>query len=1471
MTSTGPASSKNHVLSSKREAGVAILTDRVLSSTVISASVESSKLSLNGSSLRSTPTLNPFFRRDVLVKRLLLTRQQMQQGINEHDHNENKMNSTSRKRSHPPITQLNPLLERTQDSSLNIYDVAIIDSNEMWEELSSIIPLLSYGEESSALISALLEEHASSTESLSSYGCDEIKDDAKNGAKNQNNSAKAQQIVSSLLSTLENMLKARNLLRRNERRMPSEELKNPPALKKRKTSSATAKDPQPSARKLTNNASEILPWNILLRMAIRITTYAAKQLQGSLHNTLKEDASDNTKQQSVDNAREQDTGMHPLLQVFDVVLSDLHVALRTERYYSHQTSADPSEFRTAHSSNDRMIRDWRSSINSNNERVVWGPSRYSFLKDRQLVDKLFESFSMNVDMIEWKEKVDLVIVALDEYTTMGHDTLLANGSDNKIPNGTVNRQRNPSTANIIANLSRTHVQRFEKQMEEEEKHPRCGLKKDCPDPVLSTNLLHTMGAQKGVVVDSHDEEIDEMEDAYRAAIAFSFSKETGRQGARDIIERRFGFLVQQLLVPAREQNKRNMDLNINGAESYLESLLHTLVNPSYPNVWARLVNESHGKETPTMLRKGRSLLISFLAGIRAPGWKSVFLQVDPSPVSSYLGFLSHREIPTANSTSLKHEGGMYRSSFLLPLVTNGATSLSPPPVVSELGLSLCVGNFLQKSLKEDELNFQASNKGFGVSLFRNYGPLHQVRDSNDRHDLLQLIADPLPDVQDLTRDLFDLTLRLAASGEDENHNKRFSRRLANPSASDSLNSLLQVVSDHSEWLPPHSIISRYRFILGCVVDSFKCIDVDKHLMVDYEIEFGVEQNTSSGDDPNSWTKRAASLVNATKSVRLRGRIALYATQFVVLICTKNVSPEQRTLQNSNCLSRQSHFYSCLQFRQFSRFWDNVDKTIENHSSNIMARVFDFTFCLKILLPLSYHCSKMLAATPMPLLQKACTPSHNETSQTTTLSLITILCSLLNVLAEECLLTECAHLGWAVEMLSFSVSHFVFGMDSISDGGYYLNGSSSNSMWDYVACNLRKLYCDVWGKEWRNAPTSKANGDFLFFESVENLCGGSKLTVLLPSFGTCVSSLIEFSSRSKDTEENNELSGCTSWCQFISNILFRRYKTAISIQSNEARIVGDNDSSCQKEFNLLSLWIRHLASNLQEMICSHTSIFNKGKKFGKEAEEHLAEQTRNRLMSPLLRCLHSNIMLRASSSITPTPCTRDEYLECGTASGHDIVAFVFVNLFKEESAKFLHKPSPVKTRKWGVYRKCIEKIFLLTPHCTLFSRPGHQGLSEYSADALNDIWDQYGQCNFVHCNFIMVAAGLHVNASAKCNRVHYTHQDGSSAQLKQFYELFSSRAKECIVNTFQKTKNSVGIKPMSSLDALICSVQRELSEKGAEVGLSWWKEITADIMSLMSPEQTVDQNKHGYSNGPAKDIAKAFSTLEYNLSSISHWD
>jgi hypothetical protein len=132
---------------------------------------------------------------------------------------------------------------------------------------------------------------------------------------------------------------------------------------------------------------------------------------------------------------------------------------------------------------------------------------------------------------------------------------------------------------------------------------------------------------------------------------------------------------------------------------------------------------------------------------------------------------------------------MNRLSCFLPAVECGETTLTPSPMVTEFGLSLCIRDFLQKgtpmrigSTLKSSSHHQSPPRtttavlggGSGVEIFKNCVPLFQSSSSktvplcqsssttitDDASDMLlhSIICDSLSNVSELVCDMFNLTL-----------------------------------------------------------------------------------------------------------------------------------------------------------------------------------------------------------------------------------------------------------------------------------------------------------------------------------------------------------------------------------------------------------------------------------------------------------------------------------------------------------------------------------------------------------------------------------------------------------------------------------------------------------------------------------------------------------------------------------------
>mmetsp|Transcript_35401 Transcript_35401/g.72342 ORF Transcript_35401/g.72342 Transcript_35401/m.72342 type:complete len:1457 (+) Transcript_35401:98-4468(+) len=1448
--------------------------------------------------------MNPFHRQEILVKRLLRTQQQhhrkQQRQMDHHVsaassiNNNNVTSSSSRKRQLPDQVGSSIRVDNMTEECLEIIDTK---NEALWQEISSLLPMLTYGEESNTLLSLLLRL-PSDYYSAALFG-------GQNDGSNNDNNVKRANIYCPTFSSQEQVYFNDTMTPQEEDMMVAKllsdtverllQLKNSSCAQPRDEKRPKREQPQEATtttidntiiRKGHSSTSLLLPWNVLLRVVIRLSAHAAKiWCSSSFTNTnnycgtcrsnaiLDERQTNEIDGQRSDLEDKKSSGMlHPILQALDIILSEIQVSMRIsnasvysspvkkERYDKNKNEeAVATEATTRRTTSnfsipqDRFLHDWKRSSHCTRETATsscWGPSRYEFMKDVESITAMLSmsNQTLGISVTEWQERIHSIVDMLDEQCGGGGVT---NGDDQQGQHRYCSPLQSKSTTSLLvdgscassplASVTRDHVKRILNSAEVEKAKCRKHLfqakghgvlspskvtspKEEKPSSFLRHNLQQMFKPETTNDAIIMEGETNELDDAYRMAIAFS-SLDMNEE-VRETIERRLSILMHMLL------NNNQSKFPLDGAESYLESLLNTLIQPSDPSVWVRLLNDSGGKETPMMLRRGRAVLVSFLAGLKSPGWKDSINQLRVSPVSSQLGFLSHDEDMSSSEAVL-------RSLFLLPSLEKDAVTLPPAPIVTEVGLSVCIRNVL-------EGNDVAANKSpmntSGVSLFRTFAPYPS---SSRNDDFMNSITAPLPNTMELTRDLFDLILRLAADDDSQHQNKSFPLRLVTPSPAESLDIVLQVASDFSDWLRADSISDRYRFILEQVCQSFQ------------SFEFGDSKKGGLDDvTSTSWTSRASTLLHLVKSPQLRARVTLYATQFFILLCGKGGKHKHKASRNS---TKQPHFYALLQQRHFSKFWDDIDGAAHGISSrSIISRVFDLSLCQDYILPVALQCSLYLT-------ERSHSSSARKQVGLDALSLVTILTSVLSVLAEDDLLHECTHVGWAVELLSFSFSYHLFGADNAlkrEDHVDYLPQMlSSTCMWEQAAAQMDKLYNNVWGtglkklnndRQWQTLDTAK---NYIAYESIGSNHVAGRM-ILIPSFNVLASALIKYtcsvSTASDDVAE--------SWCKFVSNIVFDRYIQALGSVSVSARNTPDSFDKTVR-----SLWIRYLASTLQQLIMEQTT---------NKMNERSTELQLEDLITPLLRRLHIKVMKRAL-----------RYAPIGLDAGKgkeqpdhrlppDLVATIFTDLFKQESEQFLIKPSPSKTRKWDVYRKCIEKVFLLTPPSTFFAHPSQPGLSCYSSDALAELWKMFGQCNLTQSTLIMVAAGLHVNASATHLLPNQQNNVQDKDLLKQRYNSFSSCAKQCIISSFGclNVNAKKSSQDSAKFNTLARSVRRDLSFHGeAGIGLTWWNEITNDLYALI--EESADQAVHSATSKKAgsrqSDIAAVFSTLQNDLSAISH--
>ena len=98
-----------------------------------------------------------------------------------------------------------------------------------------------------------------------------------------------------------------------------------------------------------------------------------------------------------------------------------------------------------------------------------------------------------------------------------------------------------------------------------------------------------------------------------------------------------------------------------------------------------------GRITPLMLRMGWTSLVSLLVGMKSPGWKDV--RQAPLRQCRPTWAISHQ----ARTTVEEKSSLFFRSSYFLPSAESEETTSPPSPMVTEVGLSLCVRKFLHSN------------------------------------------------------------------------------------------------------------------------------------------------------------------------------------------------------------------------------------------------------------------------------------------------------------------------------------------------------------------------------------------------------------------------------------------------------------------------------------------------------------------------------------------------------------------------------------------------------------------------------------------------------------------------------------------------------------------------------------------------------------------------------------------------------
>jgi hypothetical protein len=122
---------------------------------------------------------------------------------------------------------------------------------------------------------------------------------------------------------------------------------------------------------------------------------------------------------------------------------------------------------------------------------------------------------------------------------------------------------------------------------------------------------------------------------------------------------------------------------------------------------------------------------------------------------------------------------------------------------------------------------------------------------------------------------------------------------------------------------------------------------------------------------------------------------------------------------------------------------------------------------------------------------------------------------------------------AVQMSALSSSYFVFGDDYHSRKRETTTtllacNSSSDSVWEYISCQLNDLCLSVWGTDLKNCISQGRSQADCFSLDTAN----TRIVVFLPSFDIFVPRMIDFV-----CSLQSKTDGVNRFCHYVSSILF----------------------------------------------------------------------------------------------------------------------------------------------------------------------------------------------------------------------------------------------------------------------------------------------------------------------------------------------
>ena len=113
---------------------------------------------------------------------------------------------------------------------------------------------------------------------------------------------------------------------------------------------------------------------------------------------------------------------------------------------------------------------------------------------------------------------------------------------------------------------------------------------------------------------------------------------------------------------------------------------------------------------------------------------------------------------------------------------------------------------------------------------------------------------------------------------------------------------------------------------------------------------------------------------------------------------------------------------------------------------------------------------------------------------------------------------------------------------------------------------------------------------------------------------------------------------------------------------------------------------------------------------------------------------------------------------------------------------LTKPSLAKTRRWRVYRRVLDKIFMLTPSNLLFRCHCYSAVTQHTAETLTEIWGIFGKIDVSHSIYVLFSDALHVEASAEEDTLILSQDDLS--RQEESYNHLTSQVKSCILESIR---------------------------------------------------------------------------------------